>query len=513
MDEIEQFLSRKQTRFESLSKDILVQNCELMSLEIKNLVKELYQLRGEAITPEQLQFVIDDQIESLRDLHFGRKSERLDIIDKEDDNDKEEPKPRKPRSQKPSERYPNIPVIEKIITQNPPPSCQCCGTEMCDSGMTEDSEQLTVIPKRYEIILQKRIKYACKSCHGDLQTAKAPARIKEGSVYSNEMIIDVALSKYCDLIPMNRYAAMAGRSGLINLPPHSLIDSTHYFAEFVMGVYQKIKDKVFSTRVLHADETPHRMLEGDETKTWQLWGFSTREACYFECHDTRSGDVASDVLISSQCEILISDVYSGYSKATRVANEVRMRENKPLIKNAYCNAHARRNFFKANKKHATHALFYLKMFQKIYRLEKEAKGKPPPEILKLREQIKPYFEEMKVQAEKEVSLYPEKHQFTQSIKYFLGNYDGLTLFITDAEVAIDNNQQERLLRNHVIGRKTWYGTHSKKGAETAAVLFTIVESCKLIGVNPRKYFQNLVQDLLNGKNPYTPNEYKDLNKI
>jgi transposase len=513
MDEIEQFFSRKQTRFESLSKDILVQNCELMSQELQKLVKENYELRGQAITAEQLQFVIDDQIESLRDLHFGRKSERLDIIDPEEEDKKEEPKPRKPRSQKPSERYPNIPVIEKIITQSPPPSCQCCGTEMCDSGMTEDSEQLTVIPKRYEIVLQRRTKYACKCCHGDLQTAQAPARIKEGSTYSNEMIIDVVLSKYCDLIPMNRYAAMAGRSGLINLPPHSLIDSTHYFAEFVAGVYQKIKDKVFSSRVLHADETPHRMLEGDDTKSWQLWGFSTREACYFECHDTRSGDVASDVLINSQCEILISDVYSGYSKATRVANDARMRDNKPFIKNAYCNAHARRNFFQARKRHATHALFYLSKFQKIYRIERDTKGKSSSEILKLREQIKSHFEEMKAQAEKEVNLYPEKHKFTQSLNYFLGNYEGLTLFLTDPEVAIDNNQQERLLRSHVIGRKTWYGTHSKKGAETAAILFTIVESCKLIGVNPRKYFKNLVQDLLYGKKPYTPNEYKELNKI
>ncbi len=311
---------------------------------------------------------------------------------------------------------------------------------------------------------------------------------------------------------MNRYAAMAGRSGLIDLPPHSLIDSTHYFAEFVMGVYQKIKDKVFSSRVLHADETPHRMLEGDESKTWQLWGFSTSDACYFECHDTRSGNVVSDVLINSKCEILISDAYSGYSKATRVSNEVRMRENKPLIRNGYCNAHARRYFFKANKKHTTHALFYLSKFQKIYRIEKEAKGKSPSEVLKLREQIKPHFEEMKVQAEKEVNLYPEKHQFTQAINYFINNYDGLTLFIADAEVAIDNNQQERLLRSHVIGRKTWYGTHSKKGAETAAIFFTIVESCKLIGVNPRKYFKDLVQDLLDDKNPYTPNEYKGLVK-
>jgi len=82
------------------------------------------------------------------------------------------------------------------------------------------------------------------------------------------MIIAVALSKYCDLIPMNRYAAMAGRSGLIDLPPHSLIDSTHNFAEFVMGDYQKIKDKVFSNRVL----MPMKLLTGCWRETRQKRG-------------------------------------------------------------------------------------------------------------------------------------------------------------------------------------------------------------------------------------------------
>ena len=81
-----------------------------------------------------------------------------------------------------------------------------------------------------------------------------------------------------------------------------------------------------------------------------------------------------------------------------------------------------------------------------------------------------------------------------------------------ADVAIDNNAQERLLRSHAVGRKTWYGTHSERGAETAAVLFSIIETCKLNKVNPREYLKNLVQDLHNGKNPYTPSEYKDLVK-
>ena len=79
-----------------------------------------------------------------------------------------------PRVKKPSDRYPNIPVREQLITMNPAPSCACCGDVMTDSGMTEDSEQLNVIPKKYEIILQKRVKYRCQ-CQGSILTAPAPA--------------------------------------------------------------------------------------------------------------------------------------------------------------------------------------------------------------------------------------------------------------------------------------------------------------------------------------------------
>ena len=106
---------------------------------------------------------------------------------------------------------------------------------MSDSGMTEDSEFLTVIPKQYLVVRLMRHKYRCTNCHGDLVTAPAPPRIKEGSAYSDEMAIDVAMTKYCDLVPIERYARMAEREGMKGLPPQSLIESTHYLAEFVRG--------------------------------------------------------------------------------------------------------------------------------------------------------------------------------------------------------------------------------------------------------------------------------------
>jgi transposase len=500
---MEQFFENpKSLKAATLTREELLERNSILESELTRALRENYQLRNLKISDEQLRMFLEEQVAALRENEFGASSERY----KKPENSQKSKLPPKPRVKKPSERYPNIPVREQEIAMNPAPNCSCCGEEMTDSGMREESEQLTVIPKKYEILRQLRVKYRCK-CHGDIQTAPAPLRIIPGSSYSDEMIQDVVLSKYCDLIPIERYAAMAQRGGLKDLPPQSLIELTHEFADFLSPAYTMIKHGVLVARVLNADETPHCMLEGSDKRSWYLWGFSTKEHCFFECHSTRSGDVASDVLIHSKGEVLITDVYSGYAKAVRIANEQRRQAGRPLIRNAYCNAHARRYFYKNWPKYKE-AAFYLDHFHEIYQLEEAAKGQDSPKILEIRAQMLSRFAAMKKKAFEELPAYPDPGKYSKALKYFLKNYEGLTLFLGDAGVSIDNNSQERLLRNHVVGRKTWYGTHSERGAFTAAILFTIVETCKLNKVNPREYFPSLVRELLAGKPPRTPSEYK-----
>lgn len=511
MDELDFGKFPKSTQAENLSQKELLERNRILEAELTRVLRELYELRSIRITDNQLRLLMQEQLEELRAAQFGVSSERY----KKRDQENKPQVPTKPRVKLPSERYPALPVREQVITQNPAPVCPCCSKEMTDSGMSEDSEQLTVIPKKYEITLQKRVKYRC-SCNGAVVTAPSPPRIIPGSTYSDEMIVDVALSKYCDLIPIERYVAMAGRGGLIDLPPQSLIELTHGFADFVSAAYKKIKLGVLSSRVLHADETPHRMLEGSDKKSWFLWGFSTPEHCFFECHDTRSGEVASEVLIKSDCEVLVSDVYSGYGKALRVANLQRRSAGKSQIISAYCNAHARRYFHKAwtlkdkltGISQYKEAEFYLNHFHEIYRLNAEARGQPPPRVLELRAQMRPHFEAMRKRAIEELPSYPKNGKYGKALHYWLANYAGFTVFLEDPFVPIDNNSQERLLRNHVIGRKTWYGTHSERGALTAAILFTLVESCRLNQVNPREYFRQLVESLHEGLSPLTPFEFK-----
>jgi transposase len=495
--------TEQSTKTGNLSQKELIQINAILEAELTRVLRENYELRNQKITAEQLSLLMREQLESLRETEYGASSERYKRPIKND-----EPKaPAKSRVKKPSERYPGLPIREKCIIEDPTPSCPCCQKAMTPSGMTEDSEQLTVIPKKYEILRLMRMKYRC-SCQGAVLTVPSPPRIIPGSSYSDEMILDVALSKYCDLIPIERYVAMASRGGVKDLPPQSLIELTHGLADFLSPAYTRIKREVLQARVLNADETPHRMLEGSDKKSWFLWGFSTEFSCFLECHDTRSGDVASEVLLKSRCEVLVSDVYSGYGKAIRTANETRRLDGKKPIHSAYCNAHSRRYFYKSWPQYKE-AEFYLDHYHEIYQLNAEAKGKPPPEVAELRIKMRSMFDAMKKRALEELPSYPEQSKYGKALRYLLENYSGLTLFLNDSEVPIDNNSQERLLRSHVVGRKTWYGTHSERGALTAAVLFTLVETCKLNHVNPREYFKRLVQDLHDELDPQTPFEFKN----
>jgi transposase len=510
-------------RFQILSKEELVELAKQHQKIIAAVTKDNERLRSLNDELKQKSLFVEEQFINIKSKLFGKSSERSikrsSAVGARNKNK---------RVQLPSDRYPNLPLIERDITLDKLPSCGCCGHEMSDSGMTEDSEYLTVVPAQYYVVRQRRHKYRCGKCHGDIKTAPAPARIKEGSSYSNEMVIDVALAKYCDLIPMERYAAIAGRLGVKGLPPQSLIESSHYLSDYVRAAYNKLKAEVLNSLVLHADETTHRMLEGDDTSNWYLWGFSTKWTSYFECHDTRSGDVATELLLQSKCRFLVSDVFSGYNKSVNDTNKIRAEKVEALIEHAYCNAHARRKFKEASdilkavaegitepearaRAEAEYegSLFFIKQYRKIYRLEGLAQ-KFPESNQKIRLRHRRYFEKMRDRCMSDVAGYSGKSAIGKAMRYFLKSYDDFVRFIDNPEVPIDNNPAERVLRNPVVGRKTWYGTHSPRGAETAAILFSLVESCKLSKVNPREYFKKLVEDLQQSKPAFTPKEFADL---
>ena len=501
MDQQHLFEPIPHDKYDLLSRDELVGLSRDQADLIKQMQRALKEAHNKILAGEQKSFILGEQLFTIKNKLFGKSSEKSN---KSKGSKKGKgAKSSKKRVRLPSERYSNLEVIEKDVEFDELPSCPCCSAKMKDSGLFETNEYLTYIPRQYYIAREKKHKYNCPSCMEGLVTTPAIPRVIPGGAYSDEMIIDVAMSKYLDLLPIERYTHIASREGLEGLPANSLINTTHKLADFLELIHEKIKKEVFGSKIIYADETPHRMLEGDKKSNWYTWGFSNGSASFFDIRDTRSGDVASDLLEGSDCEYLVSDVYSGYAKAVREANEKRDLK----IKHLYCNAHARRKFKDCEKNFEEEVKLFLKCYEKIYRLEsKELESKLSPK--RKREYQRLYMRVMHRRALELQSKHSGLISLTKACAYFTKNYESLVRFTTDLSLPLDNNAQERELRSPVIGRKTWYGTHSKRGAKTTAMLFTIVQSCKLNGLNPREYVRDVVRLLHQNLEAPSPSEYK-----
>jgi len=473
---------------------------QLKVLSRKDLVELLLceqKMRIQAFKDLEKKFEVEGKFITLKRRVYGISSEKskLKTSSKKSKNKKKSPAK---RNLKPSERYPNLDVEDWDIEFSGDVLCDCCGNTMKDSGLRETTEQLTVVPKKYFIKRYHHVTYKCSSCDS-IQTASRVPRIKPGSSYSDNLIIDVAMSKFCDLVPIERYAAIAGRDGVLGLPPNSLIELTHYLAELLLPVVDMIELEIKQQKILHADETPHRMMEQVKNKSWYLWGFSSKYSAFFKCYPSRSGDIAKKFLKESLCRYFMSDAYAGYTKGVRLTN-IDREEDKQIVE-IFCNAHARRKFKELDEN--PDADFFIFCYRKIYHLESRIKDQGIDKNF-ARSWQKFYFAAMEKKATKLIQTNFSNSGISKACNYFLKHYAGLSAFLTELDLPLDNNSQERLLRSPVVGRKTWYGTHSLQGGKTAGVLFSIVESCKLNNINPRTYVSEIVRRIHAGEKLFTP---------
>ena len=417
---------------------------------------------------------------------------------------------KEPRQRALTDQYPDAEIEEQRIGFDLIPVCPCCKNGMKDAYMDEVSDQLHTIPARHKILRVIRRKFKCTRCFSAILTAPMPPRIAPGSSLSNAFIIEATISKFYNLIPAERYAGMVSQGGLKGFPPQLVLAAQHYMAEFLRPVYVRIRDYIRSRLLLHADETRHKMLEGTDVDSWFLWAFSAPGAYYFEIHPTRSSEVAIDFLRTSLCIFLMSDLYVGYERAIRIANESRRSQGLPEIIALFCNSHCRRRFTEAGVDYAEEAQFFIEQYAEIYKLEAELKDlKGLKARTKKRAEMRQYFEAMAEMGQQLKPHYLSGSTLVRAINYLVNNYEGLTRFLENPDLPIDNNIAERQLRSPVIGRKTWIGTHSERGVETTEILFTLMQTCKLLKINPRKYLEALVQSMLSGGPAFMPSEYMD----
>ena len=359
----------------------------------------------------------------------------------------------------------------------------------------ETFEEITVFERKYIKTLHKRRKYRCR-CNGRVETAPGPLRFVPGGRYSLDFAIQVAVDKYLDHLPLERQCRIMARHGL-EVSSQTLWDQIEALARYAEPTYEALGRKVLQDPVIHADETRWPLLDGKKrTSAWTIWTRSTPKIVHYEIASSRSSKAAKR-LFSGYNGIVVVDGYAVYEKLIKDRRRQSARDG-PQMLLANCWAHALRKFSGIEENFPTQCRKILHWIGKLYEIEDLVPGPFPGDeaAQRLRLQLRqeksaPILKEIRAWAETEVGL--PRSALGKAIKYMLKRWTALTRFVDNPLVPLDNNAAERSLRGPVVGRKNHYGSKSKRGTKVAAILYSLLETAKLCGIDPVLYLRTVVE--------------------
>ena len=465
-------------------KDVRIERLEKLVADFK---RALFGAKSEKADPDQYQLALEDIETAMAVVHA--EDEAID-----------------PPKGKPAKRKVNrgslpkhLERIEEVI--EPEDTTCACGAERHVIG-EDTSERLDVIPAQFRIIVTRRPKYACRSCKDGVAQAPAKPRLIESGIPTEATVASVIVSKYADHLPLYRQAQIYARQG-VDIDRSTLAAWVGKAAYELRPVYDCLKANLKQSTKLFMDETTAPVLDPGRGKVrkgyfWALarddrpWSGDVPPGVAFTYAPGRSGKHASDILQGFN-GILQVDGYTGY-------NRVLDPKTNGDIKLAYCWAHARRKLFELTKNSTAQiANEGLKQITALYRIESQIRGRPADERLASRkEQTAPKIAAFKTwldQARLQVSA---KSPTGEALKYIAKYWDGLILFLTDGRIEMDNNTVERTIRPITLNRKNALFAGHEQGAQNWAILASLIETCKLNGIEPHGYLAQTLSAIVNG---------------
>lgn len=256
-------------------------------------------------------------------------------------------------------------------------------------------------------------------------------------------------------------------------------------------LYDLMINKIAFEKLVHADETgwwnwaSRYYLEGTEDKSRQwLWGFFSQLYHIFVIDPTRSAKVIKRTLGQGPDQTIIPTIFCDRYRAYQTCGNTL----------AFCWAHVRRDFLKLKTKYPNDkqisiwADSWISLISDLYALNKLrlVHLRDPPLLEAFQKQLQEVLEKM--QGLMNTEVYRTQIQLAQ-IKSMQHHWAGLTLFVSDPEIPLDNNLAERALRTPVVGRKNFYGNHSNKAAESTAIFYSVIATCKLHNIEPKKFLK------------------------
>jgi transposase len=344
------------------------------------------------------------------------------------------------------------------------------------------------VPGRVERQRHVQEKLRCR-CGEAILTADGPPRVYDKARFGPNFMAQIVVSKCADSLPLHRQAKAYRRAG-VQVDDSTLGDLFRRAAEATKPLAHRLLELVAEKEIVLADETTQRVQEKGKTRTAWLWSFIgrdelERELIAYVFSQSRSGDTPVEVLGETRGK-LVADAYSGYNKVTTPSGRER----------AGCLAHLRRRFFDAQSAAPDSAKKAMDFILGVYRIERAALDADllgTHEHLEMRQtQSKAVMADFKAWLLAEQPRYPPRGPMGDAIGYALGNWEALTLFLTDPHLPIDNNASERALRVAALGRKNFLFVGTDEAGENLAGLYSLIATCEANGINAVTYLADVL---------------------
>ena len=365
-------------------------------------------------------------------------------------------------------------------------ACPACGGELSEmTGQTEDSERITTVKLTYQVEHHLRQKYRC-ACNGAVVTAPGPAQVIPGGRYAPDFGIGVAVAKYADHLPLERQVRMMARDGLI-VDSQTLWDQINAIAHHLAPTYEALGRRALAAPVINVDETRWAIMGAPKPAAGTVWGVHAPAVSFYRILPGKSAEEGREVL-ADYTGIVVVDGFAVY--------EVLARDG-PGFTLAHCWAHTKRKYDEIATNWPTACAEIGELIGELYAIERLVPGPFPGDAAAhtLRQHLRtersqPVLDRIWRWATEQVGL--PRSDFGKAVRYMLERWTGLTRFIENPRIPLDNNAAERALRGPVVGRKNHYGSRSQRGTQVAALFYTLCETAKLTGVDPHAYLLHAV---------------------
>lgn len=448
----------------------------------------------------------DKKIQKLRQMisrlnrwQFGSKAERIDegqmlleflkLIEESPPPKRQPPAEPRKKSRRNGRRaipkdLPRIPIVHDLPEDQKP--CPKCGA-MRECFAQDSHEVLDYEPASLHVVDHIEKKYICRPCDGQIATAEVPEGVIQGGLPGEGLLSAIANDKFGNHMPLYRQEGMLQLHGL-RIPRSTLCDWMGAVADTGEPIVVEMAADIKQSKMIHSDDTPVRVLAPGAKKCHRsyMWGYLGDEnhpLIVYEYTRTHAGEHPKNWL----------GEWEGYFQVDALKAYDQLFKSGKIIE-VGCWAHARRYFFEAKESDGPRALMAMAFIKRLYQVERAAKELSNKQRRKMRmEHAVPILDEMKIWLDEEAVKVLPKSAIGQAISYAQNNWKALTRYTKKGYLDIDNNPAERALRGICIGKKNWMFLGSDEGGRRAAIITSLIESCKRVNVNPFYYLRDILK--------------------